>query len=69
MTDAKPKIVKTPKARLCSGPGCPLCTPFGLATYLVGFLVVFYAPWPYQLLGWTTILLSIAQARWRIKLG
>jgi hypothetical protein len=62
-------IVKPPKAMVCEGPGCPLCTPFGLATYLVGFMVVFYAKWPYQLIGWALLALSLIQARWRIRWG
>jgi hypothetical protein len=65
--DDKPNVIKTPKARICEGPGCPLCSPFGLATYLIGFMVVFYTTWPYQLLGWATIALSLVQARWRIR--
>jgi hypothetical protein len=62
-----PQVIRGKNARLCEGPGCPLCTPFGLATYLVGFMVVLYTGWPYQLLGWATIALSLVQARWRIR--
>jgi hypothetical protein len=65
--DDKPNVVKSRKARLCDGPGCPMCSPFGLATYFIGLMAVLYLPWPYSLLGWATVALSFLQARWRIK--
>jgi hypothetical protein len=52
----KPNVVRT--QNVCSGGVCPLCTPFGLATFLVGFMVAFYAPWPYQALGILTVCLG-----------
>jgi hypothetical protein len=48
----------------CEGGVCPLCTPFGLATFFVGFMVVFYTQWPIQLLGWLTVASGYAYAGW-----
>jgi hypothetical protein len=48
----------------CEGGVCPLCTPFGLATFLVGFMVIFYSEWPVQLLGWATVALGYLHAGW-----
>lgn len=53
---------------VCAGPGCPLCTPSGLALFLVGFMVVFYTDWPYQIIGWLTVALAYLQAMVKIRL-
>ena len=71
MTEEKTKLVadKSPKAKICEGPNCPLCTRQGLATYLLGLIVGLYAPWPYNLLGVPIMLLSFVAAGWRPKLN
>jgi len=53
--DGKANVIMPGNAMKCEGPICPLCTPFGLATFLIGFMVILYTPWPYQLLGWLTL--------------
>ena len=52
------KAIDKEVGKSCPTSGCPLCNPFSLAAFLVGFIVVFYTEWPYQLLGWLTVLLS-----------
>lgn len=46
---------KSEAAGIRKGAGCPLCTPLGLALFLVGFMVVFYVEWPLQIIGWLLV--------------
>ncbi|MBD3387913.1 MAG: hypothetical protein GF416_02590 [Candidatus Altiarchaeales archaeon] len=61
-TKTEPEVIHSPNSKVCVSPGCPLCTPLGLALFLVGFMVVFYTDWPYQVFGWLTLALAYLQA-------
>jgi len=58
---SKPEVIKPEGAKVCAGPACPLCTPLGLAMFLVGFMTVFYAPQPYNAIGWVVVILAYVQ--------
>ncbi|MFH1054779.1 MAG: hypothetical protein V1744_01660 [Candidatus Altiarchaeota archaeon] len=62
---SKPTVIKTPK--VCAVQGCPLCTPLGLGLFFVGFMVVFYTKWPYQIIGWVVVALAYLQAIVKIR--
>jgi len=53
---------------VCGGGCCPFNTPFWLATFLVGSMVIFYGPAEYRVLGWITVALGYlnvgARALW-----
>jgi len=58
MTENDKIVVKSKDANVCSGSCCPFYNPFSLAAFLIGFMVVFYTKYPYQILGWLTVALA-----------
>jgi hypothetical protein len=64
---SEPEVIKPEGAKVCQGPLCPLCTPLGLALFLTGFMTVFYAPRPYNMIGWVVVLLAYLKGFLGIK--
>jgi|GEM_PF-7053177 len=61
MTEEEKPQVMTPKgAKTCTSPVCILSTPFGLATYSIGLLIVLWMEYPYNMLGFLTIAAGFA---------
>ncbi len=53
---AEGRVVNT--GNVCGTGCCPFNTPFWLATFLVGSIVIFYGPPEYRFLGWATVALG-----------
>ncbi len=47
------EIIVTGKT--CRSPMCIMSTPFGLATYFIGLMVIIFTDWPEQILGFLTL--------------
>ena len=53
--DDKPKVVVPKDSKSCDTGYCIMSTPFGLATYLIGLLVILWVDWPYEIIGWIVL--------------
>jgi hypothetical protein len=51
--------------KTCPTGACPLMSPFGLAAFFVGFMVIFYAERPYNSIGWIVVLLAYIKPLFR----